>query len=335
MFNTLKTIIPLALVCTVLIGYNYIDAQWVGPTQAPTAGNVPAPLNVGSQDQIKNARLGVDALSVYGDAEIVAPNPQLDLIDTTPGNERGWSLRGDGSDLNILRTDVDGNQVGDPIIELFYNASADQYNTRFDWTILTEGWLRSEEGVWIEDESPSIRFYETDGPYPGFWRYKIMPNQDFYNIYAERDFITPEADADEPVLFRLFASTTDPSGDYAQFSNEVRAEQYCDRTGTDCIDASSLAGGGGGGLGVGQEWQNVAGSRAAWTTYQNTTGQPIMVSIGVATDGSLQVSTDGTNWVSAGGVNWNNWYVSIDTIVPDGHYYRLEGGAIRRWSELR
>ncbi|HMA78297.1 MAG TPA: hypothetical protein VKP88_04175, partial [Candidatus Paceibacterota bacterium] len=77
------------------------------------------------------------------------------------------------------------------------------------------------------------------------------------------------------------------------------------------------------------------GSRAAWTTYQNTTGQPIMVSIGVATDGSLQVSTDGTNWVSAGGVNWNNWYVSIDTIVPDGHYYRLEGGAIRRWSELR
>jgi hypothetical protein len=243
MFNTLKTIIPLALVCTLLLGYSYIDAQWVGPSTSPTGGNAPAPVNVSANSQNKSGALGVGGLSVFGDAEIVAPSPQLDLIDTTLGNERGWSLRGDGSDLNLLRTDTAGNQVGDPIVEFFYNPGADQYDTRFDWTIRTEGWLRSTAGVWIEDDSPEIRFFETDGSFPGFWRYKIMPNQDFYNIYADRDFVMPQ-DPDGSALFRLYASSAGSAGDYAQFSNQVRAEQYCDQSGANCIDASSLAGGG-------------------------------------------------------------------------------------------
>lgn len=39
---------------------------WTGPSSAPPAGNVAAPINVGSSDQIKSGGLGVNALAVYG-----------------------------------------------------------------------------------------------------------------------------------------------------------------------------------------------------------------------------------------------------------------------------
>jgi hypothetical protein len=39
---------------------------WTGPTSAPPNGNVSAPVNVGSANQVKNGGLSVTALSVYG-----------------------------------------------------------------------------------------------------------------------------------------------------------------------------------------------------------------------------------------------------------------------------
>src|SRR3989338_8063683 len=39
---------------------------WTGPTAPPPNGNVPAPVNVGSSDQVKNAGLGVNYLAVFG-----------------------------------------------------------------------------------------------------------------------------------------------------------------------------------------------------------------------------------------------------------------------------
>lgn len=70
MTNSLKTIIPLALVCSFLLGYQYLGAQWVGPSEGPVGGNVPAPVNVGSAPQIKNGPLGVASLDVTGDASV-------------------------------------------------------------------------------------------------------------------------------------------------------------------------------------------------------------------------------------------------------------------------
>jgi hypothetical protein len=51
-------------------------------------------------------------------------------------------------------------------------------------------------------------------------------------------------------------------------------------------------------LGYGQTWQSVTGSRAAGTTYYNTTGKPIIVSFNIATSGSSAVGS-----FAVGGIN--------------------------------
>jgi hypothetical protein len=85
------------------------------------------------------------------------------------------------------------------------------------------------------------------------------------------------------------------------------------------------------GLGVSQAWQDVHSSRAINTSYQNTTGKPIGVS--VAYRGSLQSSGDNITWVSVSqdtGSTTNNF-----AIIPPNHYYRLNGGSTSTWVELR
>jgi hypothetical protein len=94
-------------------------------------------------------------------------------------------------------------------------------------------------------------------------------------------------------------------------------------------------------IGVGQSWSNVTGSRTLGTTYQNTTGKPIMVS--VAADGNattemrIEVSADNVSWVVVAGhtsIFVDNYQMS--TIVPDTHYYRAYAGdALWNWAELR
>ncbi|WP_244519860.1 MULTISPECIES: hypothetical protein [unclassified Ensifer] len=103
-------------------------------------------------------------------------------------------------------------------------------------------------------------------------------------------------------------------------------------------------------MGRDQWWQNVTGSRAYNTTYQNTTGKGIVVSIacynGSGNPMNFQVSTDGSNWVNVGqsvydstsGAPVQNHYPQGSYVVPHGSYYRLTGtGApvVSFWSEMR
>ena len=92
-------------------------------------------------------------------------------------------------------------------------------------------------------------------------------------------------------------------------------------------------------IGVGQSWQDVKSSRSLSTSYQNTTGRPIMVAI--THEGSqypIQVSSNGSTWVSVG-LTGNSGVVRSGTafVVPNSHYYRVNGGsgAPYIWSELR
>jgi len=93
-------------------------------------------------------------------------------------------------------------------------------------------------------------------------------------------------------------------------------------------------------IGVGQTWQNVLGSRAIGTSYQNTTGKPIFVSVsGYGTSGGVpmaQVSVDGSTWIS---VVWRS-NTSVNTasfVVPDNSYYRIVNLSVVSggWAELR
>jgi len=112
-------------------------------------------------------------------------------------------------------------------------------------------------------------------------------------------------------------------------------------------------------FGDGQTWQSVTGSRAFNTSYRNTTGKPIQVSIYAMSDdmdtgfppvsGTIrfQVSTNNSTWVDVAhgflertgtGSSYKRPY-NNNVVVPDTHYYRLYTTNAERnlysWSELR
>ena len=97
----------------------------------------------------------------------------------------------------------------------------------------------------------------------------------------------------------------------------------------------------GGGIGVGQTWQDMSGSRTSNTAYQNTTGRPIQISVGwsLSNTAEIKVSSDGTTYVTVTYTSYSSDYHDVaPIIIPDDHYYKLEGTGtitIGRWAELR
>ncbi|WP_417245953.1 hypothetical protein [Celeribacter sp.] len=95
---------------------------------------------------------------------------------------------------------------------------------------------------------------------------------------------------------------------------------------------------GGTSLGWGQSWSDMKGSRSANAPYQNTTGRSIMVSIAANVPGNrdAQLSHDGSTWVNVG-LFHSSAVTSSIFIVPNGHYYRINGSvtSIFTWAELR
>ncbi|MFP5511106.1 MAG: hypothetical protein ACLGIP_18455, partial [Alphaproteobacteria bacterium] len=91
------------------------------------------------------------------------------------------------------------------------------------------------------------------------------------------------------------------------------------------------------GLGIGQTWQDVTGSRVRGTSYQNTTGRPIMVCASVdggTTNAYFEVSSDNSTWIEVGRAATS--VVSFNIIVPAGWYYRAFGSdSLLNWAELR
>lgn len=104
------------------------------------------------------------------------------------------------------------------------------------------------------------------------------------------------------------------------------------------------------GLGVGQTWTDVTASRAFDTTYTNSTGKPIMVSVWgnstSASGGVLEFLINGVK-ISEQGANYNSSIVthpSTTIIIPNGSTYlakSLSGGGLfgslglQKWMELR
>jgi len=99
-------------------------------------------------------------------------------------------------------------------------------------------------------------------------------------------------------------------------------------------------------IGVGQTWQDVTASRAIGTTYTNSTGRPIMVSVSASGNGGfiqailigqisgVTVISNGANSGTAGGAT----YASFTLIVPSGSSYNATNGngcTLQTWFELR
>lgn len=92
-------------------------------------------------------------------------------------------------------------------------------------------------------------------------------------------------------------------------------------------------------LGLVQTWQDVTGSRAAATTYTNSTGRPIQIAIyaGATSGGTITLTIAG---VQVG--QHTNGSAILNTgqvvgIVPNGATYSitLSGWALTAWRELR
>lgn len=112
-------------------------------------------------------------------------------------------------------------------------------------------------------------------------------------------------------------------------------------TGTDTARAVTPAGGAAAiaalGLGgSGQSWQDVTASRALATTYTNSTGAPIMVSLSSTLGSGVAFSLliDATI-VQQASVTSSASEQNLCAIVPNGSTYRATGGTLQRWWELR
>jgi len=109
-------------------------------------------------------------------------------------------------------------------------------------------------------------------------------------------------------------------------------------------------------IGVGQTWQNVIGSRAKRTTYQNTTGRPIVVAVSfvgpftsvlqlwthsasanILVDGVLIMQADGGDYYSSS--QYTNHPANVSAIIAPNYYYQLydpnNDVTIQYWTELR
>ena len=98
-------------------------------------------------------------------------------------------------------------------------------------------------------------------------------------------------------------------------------------------------------VGGGQTWQDVKASRALATTYTNSTGKPIFVSVTVAwgnASASVTLTIDGVVvQKQAGNPDSSNISLAISAIVPSGSTYsvtqtsNVADGVIEYWAELR
>lgn len=89
-------------------------------------------------------------------------------------------------------------------------------------------------------------------------------------------------------------------------------------------------------LGYSQTWQDVIGSRSANTTYYNTTGKPIFVSVSTLYSSLPSTIVVGGVTVSRTISNGTSPFGSATAIVPAGASYSFSsGGTASAWAELR
>lgn len=92
-------------------------------------------------------------------------------------------------------------------------------------------------------------------------------------------------------------------------------------------------------IGYGQTWQDVTGSRASGTTYYNTTGKPIAISIRIGITGTSTnyLAVNGVTIAQNSGNGTGSGVAQIVAIVPPGgnYLYTAGGGSVIAWNELR
>jgi len=90
-------------------------------------------------------------------------------------------------------------------------------------------------------------------------------------------------------------------------------------------------------IGASQTWQNLTGSRTAGTSYTNSTGRPISISIvGDGSYAGFSVTVDSLVLVNFQGANSTigNFTYTASLIIPAGSTYSVSRGGFLSWFEL-
>lgn len=91
-------------------------------------------------------------------------------------------------------------------------------------------------------------------------------------------------------------------------------------------------------FGIGQTVQDVTASRALGTTYTNSTGKPILISVTVAGANDNKTTTLTVDGVAAASVINSKQYgqaKNICYVIPPSSTYSVVGSPISLWTELR
>jgi hypothetical protein len=131
----------------VLAGVNFVYS-WTEPPTNPPDGNVAAPINTGSNTQLKEGALGVNGvLSALGSLFVINNSPQLYLRDEDSSVNPDNALRLDFNDDNFRIK--------------HYNAADDKWNTLLN---IQEGGVNvlTQGGLLVKGDTPSLVFINSD-----------------------------------------------------------------------------------------------------------------------------------------------------------------------------
>jgi hypothetical protein len=95
----LKQLFFTLLIASVVLTTASVLSAWTGPTVAPPNNNVPAPINVGATDQVKDASLGLNGLAVFGNA-ILSGTGLYFNFGSTAGSS-GYGFRDSGGTMEF------------------------------------------------------------------------------------------------------------------------------------------------------------------------------------------------------------------------------------------
>jgi hypothetical protein len=129
-----------------------VAIAWTGPASAAPNGNVSAPINVGSTDQVKNAGLSVNALAVFGNAILSGTSRYLNF-GTTAGSS-GYGIRDNAGIIEVK--DSNG---------LWARFATTSSNGTISRIRFSDGTTQTTAAA----AAPGVRFGSTNTVSPGGW----------------------------------------------------------------------------------------------------------------------------------------------------------------------
>ncbi len=111
----------------VLTGFGTAIFAWTGPAQSPPSGNVSAPINVGTSDQVKDGGLGVNSLAVYGSAILYGSSQYLNF--GTVSGVTGYGFRENAGTIEVKKSSGSWLPIGNATAFLPGYAAWSAYGT--------------------------------------------------------------------------------------------------------------------------------------------------------------------------------------------------------------